>query len=130
MKLSAPVSRLPMVGHIYVNRLEKLGISTIEDLLYHVPHRYQDFRIVSDISRAQIGEVVTIQGIVLSMKNIYTKYGKVIQKAEVQDKTGQIQVIWFNQRYLVRSVREGERDSFSGEGDWVDRKKSLISPDF
>jgi len=130
MKLDTPISRLPFVGPTYINRLERLGIKTIEDLLYHVPHRYQDFRIISDISKAQVGETLTIKGRVLSIKNVYTKYGKVFQKALVADKTDQIQVIWFNQRYLVKSIREGEIYSFSGKIDWFDRKKSLISPDY
>ena len=130
MNLDNHVGKLPFIGPTYILRLEKLGINTIEDLLYHVPKRYKDFRITSQISKVQLGEKVTIQGKLESFKNIYTKAGKVLQKAEISDKTGQIQAIWFNQRYLARTFTVGENYSFSGKIDLFDRQKSLISPDY
>ena len=117
MNLNNSVGKLPFIGPTYILRLEKLGINTIEDLLYHVPKRYKDFRITSDVSRVQLGEKITIQGKLESFKNIYTKAGKVFQKASISDKTGQIQAIWFNQRYLARTFIVGETYSFSGKID-------------
>lgn len=130
MKLSDGVSNLPMVGPVYVKRLQKLNIFTIEDLLNHIPHRYIDYRTVSPIDKVQVGENLTVQGEIVTAKNIYTKNRKRIQLAEIKDKTGTIQAVWFNQTYLVRSLKKGRKFSFSGKIDWFDRKKTLISPDF
>ena len=130
MKLSDTIRSLPLVGPVYIHRLDKLGIETISDLLHHVPHRYKDFRIVSNITRVQIGEVITVKGKVISMKNIYTRNGKKIQEAFLEDTTGQMQIIWFNQRYLTNTIKAGEWYSFSGKCDWFDRKKTLISPEY
>jgi len=130
MDLSTSVTKLPLVGPAYARRLEKLGIETLEDLLFHIPHRYIDYRLISVIDRVQVGETVTIQGNVDSIKNIYTKFGKRIQLTQVTDKTGSMQVVWFNQPYLVNSIRKDEKYSFSGKCDWFDRKKSLISPEY
>ena len=130
MDLSTSVTNLPLVGPAYARRLEKLGIETLEDLLFHIPHRYIDYRLISVIGRVQVGETVTIQGNVDSIKNIYTKFGKRIQLTQVTDKTGSMQVVWFNQPYLVNSIRKDEKYSFSGKCDWFDRKKSLISPEY
>ena len=130
MDLSTSVTNLPLVGPAYARRLEKLGIETLEDLLFHIPHRYIDYRLISVIDRVQVGETVTIQGNVDSIKNIYTKFGKRIQLTQVTDKTGSMQVVWFNQPYLVNSIRKDEKYSFSGKCDWFDRKKSLISPEY
>jgi len=130
MDLSTSVTKLPLVGPAYARRLEKLGIETLEDLLFHIPHRYIDYRLISVIGRVQVGETVTIQGNVDSIKNIYTKFGKRIQLTQVTDKTGSMQVVWFNQPYLVNSIRKDEKYSFSGKCDWFDRKKSLISPEY
>lgn len=129
LKLNSTISSLPLVGPVYVKRLKKLEISTIEDLLYHVPSRYQDFRLVSDISRVQIGETVTIKCEIKSIINQYTKSHKKIQIAQVVDDSGEIAVIWFNQPYLVRTFRKGMEISFSGKVDWFGRKKALISPE-
>lgn len=130
MNLSTPVYRLPMVGPTYTRRLEKLRIENIEDLLRHVPHRYQDFRIISEISRVQIGETVTVRGKVTSIKNIYTAHGKRIQVAQIADDSSFMQAVWFNQTFLVKTIKQGELYSFSGKVDWFNRKKGLISPDY
>lgn len=130
MDLKTPVTKLPLVGPTYARRLEKLGIETVENLLLHIPNRYIDYRIISDIQRVQIGESVTIQGKVDSIKNIYTKYGKKIQVAEISDATSVMQAVWFNQPYLVKNIKVGEKYSFSGKCDWFNRKKSLVSPEY
>jgi ATP-dependent DNA helicase RecG len=130
MKLTHSVGKLPLVGPIYLKRLEKLGIFTIEDLLHHIPHRYIDYRRVFNIAEVQAGERVTIKGKVKDIKNIYTKGRKKIQKAHVADITGNIEVIWFNQTYLIKAIKKGYIFSFSGKVDFFDRKRALISPEY
>ena len=117
-----------MVGPIYQKRLEKIGIKTFKDLIYHIPARYLDFREKSPISRLSIGESITIKGKVDSIKNLYTRSGKKIQLAQVSDKSGSVDVIWFNQPFLIKTIKEGETYSFSGKVDWFGRKKAMISP--
>ena len=41
--LDAPVTRLPAIGPSYAQKLAKLGVHTVRDLLYLLPHRYDDF---------------------------------------------------------------------------------------
>ncbi len=130
MELELSVSKLNFVGPIYARRLKRLDIHTVSDLLHHIPHRYQDFRIISDIERAQIGEIVTIKAKVLEIKNVYTKKRKILQKAIVADQTGEMQIIWFNQRYLVKNIEVGKIYSFAGKVDWFDKRKTLISPEY
>jgi len=130
MTLDTPVSKLYMVGPTYARRLKKLGIETVGDLVTHFPFRYDDFSLISPISLIQAGEKVTIQGEVLLMKNEYTKYGKKIQKAKVADKTGEIEITWFNQPFLIKTISVGERYSFSGKVDWFGRKVVVVSPEY
>ena len=117
-----------MVGSVYQRRLEKMGIKTFKDLIYHIPNRYLDFTLKSRISNLQIGDSLTIKGKVDSIKNLYTRSGKKIQLAKVSDKSGSVDVIWFNQPFLIKTLREGETHSFSGKIDWFGRKKAMISP--
>ncbi len=128
MDLNSPVSSLPMVGPVYQTRLEKMGITTFRDLIYHIPARYLDFREKSPISRLSVGDSVTIKGNIDSVKNLYTRSGKKIQLAQISDKSGNIDVIWFNQPFLIKTLKEGETHSFSGKVDWFGRKKAMISP--
>ncbi|HUV46879.1 MAG TPA: hypothetical protein VMW29_01975, partial [Candidatus Bathyarchaeia archaeon] len=62
LSLSTPIQDLFMVGKTYAQRLKKLDIKTVEDLLCHYPFRYDDFRRISPISQLQPGEKTTIQG--------------------------------------------------------------------
>ncbi|KKQ75209.1 MAG: ATP-dependent DNA helicase RecG [Candidatus Woesebacteria bacterium GW2011_GWB1_38_5b] len=114
----------------YSRFLEKLEIITFEDFLYHIPARYQDFSIVSKIASIQEGETVTVKGVVKSIKNEYTRRGFIIQKAKVEDETGIINVIWFNQPYIPKSIREGEEISLSGKAEKRENTLQLTSPDF
>lgn len=124
------VVRLPFVGPSYAKRLEKLGISSVEDLIFHFPFRYDDFSIISPISRVQVGETVTITGVVEKLTNTFTKTGKKMQTVEISDDSGKIEAIFFNQLFLYRVLRKGERFNFSGKVEWFGHKKVLMSPEY
>lgn len=130
MNLSTPIERLYMIGSVYAKRLGKLEIKTASDLIYHYPFRYEDFSIISKIALVQPGERVTIQGEVLSIKNVYTKYQKRVQKAIVADQTGRIEAIWFNQPFLVKNIHQGVKINLSGKIDWFSSKLVLVSPEY
>jgi len=130
MNLQTPVATYGRIYKLYAKRLEKLGIQTFEDFLYHIPSRYDDFSLISKINRVQPGEVVTIQGTVSEITNEFTKNFKRIQKAEIADETGTIEVIWFNQPYLTKIIHKNDKISLSGKIDWFLRKPVMQSPDY
>lgn len=130
MNLSDPVSKLYLVGPTYAKRLERLAIKTIEDLIFHFPFRYDDFSLISPISLIQPGETITIRGKVQEIKNEFTKNAKRIQKAIVSDNSGRAEIIWFNQPFLVRTIKVGESYNFSGKVDWFGHQKVFISPEY
>ncbi len=114
----------------FSNALEKLGIVTFEDFLYHVPFRYEDYSLISKISDLQEGEMVTVQGKILDIKNISTRGYRKIQRALIEDGTDRIEVIWFNQPYLVKTIYKDDLISVSGK---VAKGKSglmFVSPEF
>src|SRR3989344_4808340 len=130
MDLSSPVTELSLVGPIYARKLERLGIKTIEDLLTHVPHRYDDYSLVSPIAKVRVGETLTIRGKIESIKNQYTRSGKKMQIGEVSDSTGKITVLWFNQPFLIRTLYPGRQVSLSGKIDFFGNKRALMSPEY
>ena len=131
MDLQIPIKDLKdRVFKIYARRLEKLGIQNLEDFLYHVPSRYDDYSIFSTISSAQPEETVTIKGKILKIENVYARSYRKIQKAQVEDGTGQIDVVWFNQPFILKSLGKGDRVSLAGRVEVSKGKKVLISPDY
>jgi len=130
LNLESPVRFIPHVGPVMATRVERLGIYTVEDLLYHIPFRYDDFSLVSPINRVQPGETVTVTGVVESMKAFYTKTGKKVQEARVSDQTGRLTVVWFNQPYLIKVIHEGDTIHLSGNIAWFGSKLVMMSPQY
>jgi ATP-dependent DNA helicase RecG len=130
MTLGTPVEQLPLIGPIYAKKLKKLGVNTVQDLLYYFPFRYLDYSLISPINRLQAGETVSLRGKVISIKNEYTQRGKKIQKAVLDDKSGEIQVIWFNQPFLIKTILPGKEIGLSGKVDWFGHNLVLVSPDY
>ncbi len=128
LTLQTPIEDVFMIGPVYAQRLNKLDIFTVEDLLYHYPTRYEDFTIKSPISSIQPGEIVTITANISTFKNIYTKYGKKIQQAQVSDDTGLLDVIWYNQPFLANILKVGQKINLSGKVDWFKNKVVMESP--
>ncbi len=129
MELSSPVTSVPGIGASLSGRLQKLDIVTVFDLLYHLPFRFEDRRLISPASQVQTGELVTVKGTITSIKNEFTRSGKFIQKAIISDDSGDLDVSWFNQSFLVRSLKN-RMVSLSGKVDFFGPKKTLISPEY
>jgi len=130
MDFNTPVSEVYMIGPTYARRLKKLGIETVGDLLYYFPFRYIDYSLISPIKLAQPGETITVKGKIISLKNEYTSKGKKIQKGRVADSSGTIEVIWFNQPFLVKVLKPQTIVSLSGKVDFWLKKPALISPEY
>ncbi|MBI5621167.1 ATP-dependent DNA helicase RecG [Candidatus Gottesmanbacteria bacterium] len=130
LTLATPVQYVPRVGPARAKLLKKLGVETVRDLLYYIPFRYDDFSLVSPIARVQAGETVTISGTVTAFHNAYTKSGKKMQEVKVNDASGVIDVIWFNQPFLARVLPTGTNVRLAGKIDWFGHKLVLSSPSY
>src|SRR5579871_4733913 len=112
----------------YAKRLESLDIYTFEDLLLHIPFRYEDYSLISPIHKLQPGEVVTVIGKISSITSSFTKQKfKTIQKATITDQTGQIDIIWFNQPYLTKMIHKEDTLAIAGKVERNINKLQFIS---
>lgn len=130
MNLQTRISDVSRIYKIYARRLEKLGIRKIEDFLFHIPFRYENFSLVSKTGNVQPREVVTVKGKVTEIKNDYLRRFRTIQKAKIEDETGIIDIIWFNQPFIAKSIKVGDFVSISGKVD-LDRNRPIFkSPEY
>lgn len=132
MNLQTPINQAGRSYKLYASRLEKLGITTLEDFLWHLPSRYEDYSLVSKIADVQIGETVTVQGHVVAIKNQYLSRGRIksMQKATIADETGTLELHWFNQPYLAKTITEKSIISASGTIKRFGRTLSIQSPTY
>jgi len=57
-----PVTHLRGVGEALAGRLARLGIATLQDLLFHLPHRYEDRTRIVPMGQLHIGDVAVVEG--------------------------------------------------------------------
>src|SRR3990167_7797267 len=105
----------PSVQKRYLKLLDKVGIKTLGDLLNYYPARYEDYSLILPINRLQPGKTVTVIGKVTSFSHKFTKKrGFTIQQAELDDGTGKLKIVWFNQLFLKNIILPGTNLSVAG----------------
>ncbi len=116
MKLTAetPVQFLKGVGPRRAEQFARMGVRTVEDLLYHVPHRYIDATTVTPIARATVGDEVTVVGTVVSKGVLPTRRLRIF-RAILKDASGVIECAWPGQAFLDRTIHVGQRLLVTGQ---------------
>ncbi len=115
LRLSTPVSGLPGIGDKAAKDLASIGIKTVSDLLWYVPFRYDDFSRRVLIAKAPFLTPITIDARIKSIGLRASKSSRVkIVDAVIEDESGELKVIWFNQPYLIKTLPIGSRHSFAG----------------
>ncbi|MBW7932684.1 MAG: DNA helicase RecG, partial [Gemmatimonadaceae bacterium] len=89
--LDTPITFLKGVGERRAEAFRRLGVLSARDLLFHIPHRYEDASTVRRINSLRIGEDATIVGTVVSKGVLPTRKGLRIFQAVVQDASGLIE---------------------------------------
>jgi len=118
MDLSTKVEYIPKIGITYAKKLKKFGIKTVQDLLFYFPTRYDDFSKIIPISEARqkLKETVCVQGVITEIRNIKTfRKRMTITEAVVEDQKSHINVIWFNQPYLAKTLKEDDFVCLAGK---------------
>ena len=113
-RLDKPVQFLKGVGPKRAEHLQRMGILTARDLLYHVPRRYDDASTITPVALAEVGMDVTLTGEVRSKGIVPTRSGLRIFQAVIQDDSGIITCSWPGQPWVERRVRPGDRILVTG----------------
>jgi len=130
MNLSSPVATIPKIGPKYKTLLEtKLDISTVQDLLYHFPFRYDDYSAIKNIKELMPEETATVKGLIGQVQNIFTRNGRRLTRAKLVDYTGNINIIWFNQHYIKNLISPSKTYAVSGRVGEFDKKLCFINPE-
>ncbi len=114
LTIDTPVQFLKGVGPHRADAFRRMGVETIEDLLYHAPHRYLDATTVTSIARAEVNREVTLVGRVVSKAVVPTRKGLRIFRAVIKDSSGIIECAWPGQAYLDRVIKQGQLLLVSG----------------
>jgi len=118
LTLNSPIKEINRIGAATAGKLRKLGIATIEDMIFYFPFRYDDFTRLTPIADLKIGQSANIIGQIELIKNKRSHRRRMyITEALVSDETESVKVIWFNQPYIARNLRIGDWVSLAGKVD-------------
>lgn len=129
-ELNAPLTVLQGIGPSKSAMLKSLGLTTLEDLLYFFPRRYDDYSKLKPINRLVHGEDVTVIATVQSGETYKRgKPPKDITEIIVTDSTGFLRLIWWNQQWPLKTYRPGMQVVIAGRVDMYLGRFVISNPD-
>jgi ATP-dependent DNA helicase RecG len=116
--LDDPVTALAGVSDMYEERLERLGVRTLRDLLLFFPRRYEDFSSITPIAFLRPGVKTTVRGRIYDIGARPTRHKRGLTEAVIGDDSGTtLRVVWFNQPWVAKSLQKGDEIFVAGEAD-------------
>jgi ATP-dependent DNA helicase RecG len=109
-ELNLPITSLKGIGPKRAELLAAKGITTVLDLIFFTPNRYEDRSRVLPIGKTVEGQAVLVRGKVLSgREERFFRRGKGLFRIIIKDATARLELIWFNYRKV-------HLDRFTGRG--------------
>ena len=119
--LTTLIRYVKSVGPKNTRVLNKVGIETVGDMFYYMPHRYEDRSNFLAIHDLEMHKVATIKGSVEGVDSFKTRKGSDIFQIKVTDGTGFIHGVWFNQPYIRKFFKKGMRVIMYGKVEMYDK---------
>ena len=129
ISLDTPVSQLSGVGPVVERGLNKLGILKVRDLLMHFPRKWEDFSKLSKLNTIKPGKVaIKCKVLSIAVRRSHRNKRLTITEAILSDETGSIKAIWFNQPYIVNTLKKDQSYLFLGNFEFKNNYLSLNNP--
>ncbi|MFA6352799.1 MAG: ATP-dependent DNA helicase RecG [Candidatus Paceibacterota bacterium] len=128
---STPLTEIKGIGIKIAQKLSYLKLRTVKDALYYFPFRYQDFSKIEKIANLQEGQIATVYGKIIKT-SIYKTWKKKmwIVESTIEDETGKLKAVWFNQKFLINTLKEDLTGNFAGKVVFDKKHPTMQSPMF
>ncbi len=113
-------------------KLERLGVRTVEDALYYLPRDHYDCRNPVPLNKLRLGMATTIVGALQAVNMRKTARNHTIVEAKIADGTAVVRVGWFNQQHVARVLRPhvGQRIAVSGHTELYNGALQFVPRDY
>ncbi len=129
LALDTPVNALPGVNRNVAASFKRLGLKTAGDLLYHFPHRYDDYSSQKTIADLQVGAVETVVVKVRDARTFSMKNGRNAIELQVFDDTGFLKVVLFGaSHWMLKNFTFGTQIVLSGKVTTFQGMRQMNSP--
>jgi len=118
LTLDTDTLKINRIGEKTAKRLKLLGIETAQDLLFYFPFRYEDFTQAVKIADLKGGQTANIVGQIELIQNKRSHRRRMyVTEALVSDESESVKVIWFNQPFIAKNLKVGDRVSLAGKAE-------------
>ncbi len=114
LELSTPVKFVKRVGERVAEGLAKRGVETVEDLLYHLPFRYEDRLNPRPMAELVAGTMASVIGEVRGTVLLRTRSGPIFEMTLGQG-LGTVKCMWFHGTYLKDRFKLGQMVALYGK---------------
>lgn len=131
MNLNDPIEKHFRIDEYQKKALARIKLHTIEDVLRYFPTRYSDLSTIKQIKDAIKGETLTIYGTISAPKTKKSFRTKIpMAEAWIEDLSGKMKVMWFNQAYIAKMLRDGDTVKITGKVSEGSGGLYLSNPEF
>ncbi len=131
MNLYDPIEKHFRIDEQQKKALTRIKLHTIEDILRYFPTRYGDLSTIKSISDAVKGEMITIYGTITAPKTKKSFRTKIpMAEAWIEDLSGKMKVMWFNQAYIAKMLKDGDTVKITGKVSEGSGGLYLTNPEF
>jgi ATP-dependent DNA helicase RecG len=128
--IDKPLKEVIRTNGTYLKALREMGVSTVYDLLMNFPWRYSDESEFVSICNLSTRDALTVRVILENVYTTRTRNGKSMTRGRIKDETGSADVMWFNQSYLKRVLKDGMEVILTGKIKWSGSKAVMMSPSY
>jgi len=119
--LTIPIRYVKGVGPKKTEILSKVNIETIQDIFYYLPYRYEDRSNFVSVSDLEVQSTVTVKGEIKTLDSFRTRKGIDVFQIKVDDGTGVIYAVWFNQSYIRKFFMTDQKIILYGKIELYDK---------
>lgn len=129
-ELQNPVTAVKGIGKALAEKLKNMQIETVEDMLYYLPRRYDDYTRLSYIAKLQPETVATVIGTVQHTEIRVGQNNRRDFFMTVSDGSANLDVTCFGQHFLIRNIRKGQQIVLSGKVSAWRERLQMTNPEW
>lgn len=130
MKPHDPLATHFRIDTIHQKALKRLGITTVYDILHHLPARYEDVSDIQSVGGLQKDQEAIVFGQLSGLKTRKAwKSRRPISEGYIEDGSAKIKIMWFNQPYMAKMYSDGMYVKLVGKVTGSDGKLYIANPE-
>jgi ATP-dependent DNA helicase RecG len=114
LNLSTPLASLPAIGQVRASKLQKIGLGTVRDLVFLFPRDYEFPAPPTTVTDLREGVPASLVGTIADAEVVSRSVGKSVFGAIVENESGSVRILFFNQPFRAESIKLDRKVMISG----------------